>query len=76
MGKKWIIPVLMTLLLAGCKAEATFETVEDEYIQTVMASAREIVVTLPEEAAAPAAESGCGRLSLLTRLLKKRFLIC
>ena len=62
MVKKWIVPVLMILCLTGCRAEETFETVEDVYIRQVLAPAREIVVSLPEAAAAPAAESEAGTI--------------
>ena len=62
MRKLWIIPALMTLLLTGCGAEETFETVEDVHVQQVAAPVREIIVTLPEEAAAPAAESEAGAI--------------
>lgn len=60
MRKLWIVPVLMTLFLAGCRAEETFETVEDAYIQQTAAIAREILVSLPETAVAPAVESDAG----------------
>jgi len=62
MKKMWIIPALMTLLLSGCGAEETFETVDDVYVQQAAAPVREIIVTLPEGAAAPAAESDAGAI--------------
>ena len=50
---------LMTiaLLLFGCAAEQTFETVADEMVQSVSALPREILLTLPEETLMPAMES-------------------
>lgn len=62
MKKCWIF--LVALFLTGCAAEETFETVADEQLVPVYAQAREIFVELPEEAAAPAVESGSGRLYL------------
>jgi len=49
-------------LLGGCAAEETFETVSDEIVQPVLAQSRQIILALPEEAAAPAAESDGGAL--------------
>ena len=47
----------MPLLLLGCGAEETLETVADEIIQPVMAQPRQITVDLPEGAVAPVLES-------------------
>lgn len=49
--------LVMALLLTGCGAEATLETVADEAVQAVSAQPREIHVELPEEAVLPAMES-------------------
>ena len=49
----WIVP----LLLCGCSAEETFETVSDEIVSPVMAQPRQISVRLPEDAVAPVLES-------------------
>lgn len=54
---KVVMLFLMTLLLCGCGAEETFETVADEAVQTVMASPREISVRLPDNAVAPVLDS-------------------
>ena len=54
---KVVMLFLMTLLLCGCGAEETFETVADEAVQTVMASPREIAVRLPDNAVAPVLDS-------------------
>lgn len=55
--KKYVFLMLSALLLAGCGAEETFETISDEAILPVMAQPREITVQLPEEAAVPVLES-------------------
>lgn len=55
--KKWMVVLMMSLLLAGCGAEETFETVSDEQVLSVMAHPRQILVDLPEEAVAPVLES-------------------
>lgn len=62
MRKLWIISIWMAVLLTGCRAEETFETLEDTHIQQVLAPAAEIILWLPEEAAAPAAESEDGMI--------------
>lgn len=54
--KKWMV-LLLPLLLWGCAAEETFETISDENVQSVMASPREISVRLPDNAVAPVLES-------------------
>lgn len=56
MKKCWII-VMVSLLLCGCTAEETFETVADEIVQAVMAQPRELTVKLPDDAVAPVLES-------------------
>lgn len=60
--KKCMIFVLIALLLTGCGAEETFETVADEQLSPVSAQVRQILVELPEEAASPAMESENGKL--------------
>ncbi len=52
MKKCWMLLVL-ALLLCGCGAEETFETVADDLVQPVMAAPRQIMVQLPENAVAP-----------------------
>lgn len=64
MVKKGLCLIFVCLLLSGCGAEQTMETVADEWVEEVMAPAREILVELPEEAAAPAAENADGRIYL------------
>jgi hypothetical protein len=56
MKKLWIL-VITALLLCGCGAEETFETVGDEMLQPVIAQQRQILLQLPEETLLPAMES-------------------
>ena len=60
--KKTVSVLLISLLLAGCAAEDTFETVADEILQSAAAPMAEILLTLPEEAAAPVAQGETGTL--------------
>lgn len=54
--KKLVWMVLLSVLLAGCRAEETLETVNDEWVVPVMAQPREISVRLPEGVLAPVLE--------------------
>lgn len=49
MKKCWII-VIALLLLTGCGAQETFETVSDVYIQPVSASIQQLIVDVPQDA--------------------------
>lgn len=51
MKKCWIF-ILLALMLTGCGAAQTFETVADDLIQPVMAPAGELTLALPDSAAA------------------------
>ena len=62
--KKWVTVVMLMVFLTGCGAEETFEMVSDSYVTPVSAEIKEIGVTLPLEAAAPAVESDSGRIYL------------
>lgn len=63
MLKKWKIGVaILALLLSGCGAEETMETIADEIVTPVSAQIRDIYLELPGEAASPAVESGSDRL--------------
>lgn len=44
------------ILLSGCKAEETLETVSDEWIVPVMAQPREVSVRMPEDLVLPVLE--------------------
>lgn len=53
------------LLLTGCGAEETFETVGDDMVQSVMGQMHQIALTLPDDAAAPVvSDENGGRLYL------------
>lgn len=58
----WIL--LLAVLLTGCAAEETLETVADELLIPAMAQPGEIQVALPGEAALPAMETDTGRAYL------------
>lgn len=62
--KKSIWLILFALILCGCAAEDTLETIADEWLQPVMVQPRSILVDLPGEAALPAMESDAGRIYL------------
>lgn len=62
--KKWMAIGLLALLLSGCAAEETYETVADELVVAAMAQPRSISVELPGEAAVPAVEGESGRMYL------------
>ena len=49
--KKLILIAGIALLLTGCGAEPTFETLSDEYVQPVSVQTRQMALTLPEGAA-------------------------
>ena len=54
--KRWGCICLFVILLSGCKAEETLETVSDEWIVPVMAQPREISVRMPEDLVLPVLE--------------------
>lgn len=56
----WI--AFFALMLCGCRAEETLETVSDEWIVPAMAQPREISVRLPEGALAPVLEQDSRQL--------------
>lgn len=60
--RKCLCVLWMMLLLAGCGAEETFETVYDELVQPVMAQPKHICVQLPGETALPVIENDSGRI--------------
>lgn len=59
MKKCWVW-VLLGLLLSGCGAKETFETVDDDFVLPAMATAAELSLTLPESAAAQAIQNEDG----------------
>ena len=62
--KKIVLFVLVMMLLCGCAAEETLETVADELVQPVMAQPSEIAVSLPGEVSVPTMEGDTGRMYL------------
>lgn len=52
----WMM-IIVAVLLCGCSAEETLETISDEVVAPVMAQPREITVRLPEGVVAPVMES-------------------
>jgi hypothetical protein len=56
----WILT--LSLVLCGCGAQETMETVADEMVVPVLAEPREIFVALPEDSALPVMESENGTL--------------
>lgn len=51
--KKVLTLLMMAVLLSGCGAQETFETVEDLIPVQPVASPQQLYITLPEEAASP-----------------------
>lgn len=62
--KKCLGFLLVFLLFSGCAAEETFETIADDLVQSVTAPMAQVILELPEDAAAPASESDAGQLYL------------
>ena len=60
MRKCWIVLPVVALLLSGCATSETFETVADELLQPVISEQREILLTVPDGAAAEVMESENG----------------
>ena len=59
--RKWMFLLLM-ILLTGCGAQETFETVADELVLPAMAQPRFVCVDLPGETAMPVIENDHGRI--------------
>jgi len=58
--KKVLVFLLVALLLVGCGAEETFETVEDILPVEPVAAPQQFFASLPEEAAAPTFQDDSG----------------
>lgn len=62
--KRYFVILMCAILLAGCGAEQTVETVADEWVLPVMARPRQIRLELPGETSVCAMEGDSGRLYL------------
>ena len=62
--RKLCLVFLLTLMMAGCGTQETFETISDEPVQPVSAEVREILLVLPPDAASPVSESENGQIYL------------
>lgn len=58
--KKVCVILAMILVLTGCGARETFETVTDELLQPALSRSREIVVTVPDNASTAVMEAEDG----------------
>ena len=58
--KKLILIAGILLLLTGCGAQPSFETLSDEYVQPVSVQLRQMALALPEDAAALTVQSDEG----------------
>lgn len=62
--KRWLCCLLPVLLLCGCGAEETLETVADEWMVPVMAQPREVALRLPEDLTMPVMEEADRKMYL------------
>lgn len=74
--KKLLLLVLILLMLTGCTAQPTFETVDDLPVSGQTVTAKELLLSLPKEAASPTMEGtdgaclyDCGEYTLTTQVL-------
>ena len=58
--KKIAIFLVLVILLTGCAAAETFESVDDNWVQPVMGQAQKVSLTLPESAASPVVNTDDG----------------
>ena len=62
--RKLLVITMVALLLAGCGTTEVFERVEDSPNVPAMAQEKQVVLTLPDDAAAPVVNADGGRLFL------------
>ena len=62
--KKWSLMLVFTMLLCGCSAAPTFETMGDDHALSVMQAERGVLLTIPEQAAAVAVRGDAGTIYL------------
>jgi len=58
--KKIVAILMLAVLLCGCSAAETFETVNDDMEQPVMGQVKKVSLTLPESAASPVVNTDDG----------------
>lgn len=58
---RWLWIFVAAVLLSGCGAEETMETVADVWAEPVMVTQRNLRLELPEGAASPVSDSGGGQ---------------
>ena len=64
MMKKFVVFLILAMLLTGCTAAETFETLGNVYPDTAMPVQRQVSLTVPEDASAQVIQSENGRLYL------------
>lgn len=62
--KRWLYCLLPVLMLCGCGAEETLETVADEWMVPAMAQPREVTLRLPEDLTMPVLEEADRKMYL------------
>lgn len=63
--KKFCVLLVLLVFLTGCGAQTTFETVGDDYVQSVAATMQQLQLELPEDASVMTLENhGVGKLYL------------
>lgn len=62
--RKCVLILITVLLLSGCSAEPTFETIADDHVQSVMQEERGVLLSIPEEAAAQMIQGDAGTIYL------------
>lgn len=62
--KRWLCCLLPVLMLCGCGAEETLETVADEWMVPAMAQPREVALRLPENLVMPVLEDADRKMYL------------
>ena len=62
--KRCIFLLMIVFLLTGCSFQETLETVLDDNVAPVMATTKQLVFSLPEDAAVPSMESDGGMIYL------------
>lgn len=64
MMKKICLILAFVMMLCGCSAAQTFETLADDHVQSAMQEERGVLLTIPEEAAAQVIQGDAGTIYL------------